>query len=312
MNQPTYFDIVIIGGGPAGISAAIWSCDLGLSTAVIEEKSELGGQLLHVHNPITNYPGRTAGNGLELRDHLVKSFEGFAATTLLNRSVENADFVNKRIQLDGGEQLECSAIILATGVKRRRLDVPGEAEFSGRGIMESGVKEKNGCAGKSVLIVGGGDAALENASILGDIASRVYLVHRRAEFSSRNEFTEAAKANPKVAFRLGWRVKRFSGDRSLDGVDIENISSGETEHLEIDAALVRIGVEPNAGLFPEKEGIDREGFIQVDRFCQTCIEGVYAVGDVANPISPTIVTAAGMGATAAKSAYNLICGKQRL
>jgi thioredoxin reductase (NADPH) len=312
MNQNRYFDVVIIGGGPGGIAAAIWSCDLGMSTAIVDQNSEFGGQLLRVHNPITNYPGRFAANGGQLRDHLIESLNSFDPVTFLNSTVEKADLLNKQVRIPGGGELSCDAIILATGVSRRRLGVPGEAELIGHGIMESGVKEKGACAGKTVLIVGGGDAALENAVILSKYASRVYLVHRREVFSARKEFVDSARANPKIQFRLGMAVKGFTGDRSLKTVEIESISTGGTERLEVDAALIRIGVRPNSDLFSDEGGLDSGGFIMVDRFCRTSIDGVYAVGDVASPVSPTIVTAAGMGAAAAKSAYDLIYRRQRL
>lgn len=312
MNSRKHFDVVIIGGGPGGISSAIWSRDLGLSAAIIDEKGELGGQLLRIHNPITNYPGRYGADGSELRDHLVETLKRYDPVRIFRERVESVDLNDKRFVLSDKVELDCAVIIIATGVRRRRLDVPGEPEFSGHGILESGVKEKENCAGKTVLIVGGGDAALENATLLSEQASKVYVVHRRYQFSARREFVNAAEENGKVEFRLGNIVRKFGGEGSLKSVELENLRTGQVETLKIEAALIRIGVEPNSELFTDWRGLDDKGYITVDRNCRTSIDGVFAVGDVANPVSPTIVTAAGMGATAAKSAYDLICGEQRL
>ncbi|MDM7922170.1 MAG: FAD-dependent oxidoreductase [Pyrinomonadaceae bacterium] len=308
MRDKDQFDVAVIGGGPAGISAAIWACDLGLSTALIEGRDQLGGQLTRVHNAIRNYPGRFADSGNELRDFFVESLSRFNADVLINSSVERVDLLEKKISLAGGRVINASAIVIATGVRRRKLNVAGEVEFVGKGILESGVKQKEECRGKRVVIVGGGDAALENAVILSEYAESIHLVHRRDAFAARGEFVEKAERDPKVEMHLRAEVAAIEGREKVESVTIKERMTGVSKRLEADAVLVRIGVEANSSLVRGQVATDDEGYIIVDSECRTNLPGIFASGDVANPVSPTVSTAAGMGATAAKAAYDLIYG----
>jgi thioredoxin reductase (NADPH) len=192
-------------------------------------------------------------------------------------------------------------MIIATGVRRRKLDVPGEEEFGGRGILESGVGSKDKVSGKTVLIVGGGDAALENALILSRSAGRVIVVHRRAEFTARKDFFDRTKNRPNVEFVTDTRVAAIVGNITVEAVELQNIITGEQSKIAVDAVLVRIGVIPNTELFRGQITLDAADYISIDSLCSSSVEGVYAVGDVANPASPTISGAAGMGAAATKA-----------
>jgi thioredoxin reductase (NADPH) len=152
--------------------------------------------------------------------------------------------------------------------------------------------------------VGGGDAALENALILGETASSVTLVHRRAEFRARAEFLEKVKNNPKIEILTETVVREISGGERLETVAVENQSSRETRSIPAAALLVRVGVEPSTELFRGLLALDKNGYVEIDRNCETGIRGVFAVGDVANPLSPTVSSAVGMGATAAKVIFS--------
>src|SRR5262249_43279226 len=155
-------DVLIIGAGPAGLSAARWCDELGLDTLVLEQAAEVGGQLLSVHNPIENYLGLQAANGRELRDVFAEQTTNGEFDLWTNVEIESSDLKAQRVRMRSGEELQSIALILATGLRRRRLGIPGETEFAGRGIIESGARDREQFAGKDVCVIGGGDAAAEN------------------------------------------------------------------------------------------------------------------------------------------------------
>lgn len=299
-------DVLIIGGGAAGLSAALWCRDLKLSAALIEQRSELGGQLLSIHNPITNYLGRRANNGREMRSHFLSQLDGVEGIARLNSAVVAFDPKSISAQLADGNIVTGRAAILSTGVRRRRLAVPGETELIGRGILESGVRDRELVQGKAVAIIGGGDAALENALILAEKAKAVYVVHRRNDLSARSEFVRRARVDPKIRFLFQSTVTRFIGNEQLYGVELSG-PEGESV-IDVDAALVRIGVQPHTELFAGKIELDHSGYIIVDNLGATSAPNIFAAGDVANGSSPTISTAVGMAATAVKVIYSLIYG----
>jgi thioredoxin reductase (NADPH) len=307
LNQTrTEFDVVIIGGGVAGLSTALWCDELRLSALVLEEKTELGGQLLRVYNEIKNYLGREAKNGLELRDAFLKQLENRNFELRLQARIGKFDLKKKELFLAEGTLFSARAMVIATGVRRRKLNIEGEEEFAGRGIIESGKKNADFVAGKRVLIAGGGDAAFENALILAVKAEKVTLVHRRRDFRAREEFVLQIKKNPKIEILTETAVRKISGNKRVESVELENSRTGERRILPVDSVLIRIGVEPNTRIFRRKLKLDENGYIEINRNCKTSVEGIFAVGDVANPLSPTIASAAGMGATAAKSIFSLL------
>ena len=298
------YDVVIVGGGIAGLSTALWCDELGLSALVLEERNELGGQLLWVYNEIKNYPGREAKNGRELFNAFIEQIEKRRFELALEARVNEIDFEKKEILFAEETRVSARAIVIATGVRRRKLNVAGESEFTNRGIIESGKKEAAAVAGKRVLIVGGGDAALENALILSETAARVTLAHRRKEFSARAEFTEKVKNHPKITILTETVVTQIAGGARLESVELKNTAHGKTQRLPVDALLLRIGVEPNTEAFRGRLKLDRQGYLEIDRNGETSVAGVFAAGDVANPLAPTVSSAAGMGATAAKAIFS--------
>src|SRR5258706_7922833 len=193
-------DVAIIGGGPGGLSAALWCAELGLKAMLFEKESEFGGQLLWIHGAIRNYLGLEAKNGRELRDRFLEHLENADVMKVARASVVSADLAKKTLELADGTRYSATAIIIATGVRRRNLEVPGEEEFRGRGILESSVTASDEVNGKTVLIVGGGDAALENALILSGTAGKIIVVHRRSEFTARRKFFDDAKTRTNIEF----------------------------------------------------------------------------------------------------------------
>ncbi|HEY0461509.1 MAG TPA: FAD-dependent oxidoreductase [Pyrinomonadaceae bacterium] len=307
LNQArTRFDVVIIGGGVGGLSTALWADELALSALVLEETAELGGQLLRVYNEIKNYLGKEAKNGRELRDAFLEQIEKRAFELLLNARISEVDLEKKEISLIDGRRFSARALVVATGVRRRRLSAAGEEEFAGRGVIESGKKNAALLEGKNILIVGGGDAAFENALILAESAARVTIAHRRQNFRARAEFIEQVTNHPKIEILTGTRVEKISGKERLEAVELKNSVTGEARILPTDALLIRIGVEPNTEIFRGQLKLDEAGYIEIDRNCATGVRGVFAVGDVANPLAPTVASAAGMGATAAKTIFSLL------
>jgi thioredoxin reductase (NADPH) len=299
-------DVVIIGAGPAGLSALLWCADLGLDAAIVEQRPEPGGQLLSIHNPITNYLGLTTQNGREMSNRFLDQAAGLLTNQYIDIAASAIDVENKVVRLSDGRAIKVAAIILATGVRRRRLGIEGETEFEGRGVLESGAKEKASLKDKRVVIVGGGDAALENALIIGEYASEIIVIHRRGTFSARPEFVAAAVRHPKVRIVYDARPVRIIGSGHVEAIEFVHIPGGEPETIPTDAVLIRIGVEPNSDLIREQVSTDDRGYILTGTQCETSVPGIFAVGDVANPTAPTISAAAGSAATAAKAIYTQI------
>lgn len=305
-------DVLIIGAGPAGLSAALWCDELGLDTLLLEQGAEIGGQLLYVYNPVGNYLGVSAANGRELRDLFAGQLEGGEFDLWTEVEIESADLRARRIALRSGEQLQAISIIIATGVRRRRLGIPGEAELTGRGVVESATRDRELLAGKDVCVIGGGDAAAENALLLAEVCPTVTVVHRGKSMRARREFTERLGADHRVTVFTEAVVRRIIGEEKVEAVEILRDGAIKPFQMAVGGVLVRVGVEPNTELFREQVHMDERGYIIVTGEQETSIGNVFAIGDVSNPLAPTISGATGAGATAAKIiASRLSQGNQR-
>src|SRR5262245_12090937 len=293
-------DVLIIGAGPAGLSAARWCDELGLDTLVLEQNQEVGGQLLSVHNPIDDYLGLPAKNGIELRDRFVAQTQNCDFDLWTNVEIERVDLKARRIGLRSGEQLQSIAIVIATGLRRRRLGIPGESEFAGRGIIESGARDREAVKGKDVCVIGSGDAAAENALLLAEVCPTVTLVHRGRKLRARREFTEALPTNHCVTIFPESVVQRIIGHDHVEAVEIERAGAIKPFQMAVQGVLIRIGFEPNSDLVRGQLETDEQGYVIVGSQQETSVANVFAIGDVANPLAPTIAGAVGAGATAAK------------
>jgi thioredoxin reductase (NADPH) len=293
-------DVLIIGAGPAGLSAANWCDELGLDTLVLEQNSETGGQLLSVHNRIENYLGLSAANGNELRDIFLEQKKDAEFDLWTNIEIVNIDVRARRVELRSGEVLNAIGIIIATGVRRRRLGIPGEMEFAGRGMIESGTRDRDSIAGKDVCVIGGGDAAAENALLLSEVCPTVTMVHRGRKLSARREFSEALATNHCITVFKESQVQRILGNEEVEAVEILRGGAIKPFQMAVKGVLVRVGVEPNTGLFRDQLTTDDGGYVVVNGQQETSVANVFAIGDAANPLAPTISGAVGAGATAAK------------
>jgi thioredoxin reductase (NADPH) len=293
-------DVIIIGAGAAGLSAALWCDALGLDTLLLEAATETGGQLLNIHHAIENYLGCRAANGRELRDLFAAQVEEAEFDLWTEVEIESVDLQAKRITLRSGEELQAISIIIATGVRRRALDIPGEAELRGRGMIESARRDRESFAGMDVCVIGGGDAAVENALLLAEVCPTVTLVHRSKKLRARTELVERLRTNHCVTVFTEATVRRIIGAGAVEGVEIFRRGAIKPFEMAVRGVLVRIGMEPNTGLFREQLHMDERGYIITTGEQETSAGNVFAVGDVSNPLAPTISGATGAGATAAK------------
>jgi len=294
------YDVIIIGAGPAGLSTAFWCDELGLDTLVLEQADEIGGQLPRVYNPIGNYLGLKTRNGKELLDLFASEVDDAEFDLWTQTSITSVDLKAKRVSLASGEVLQSIAIVIATGVRPRELGVPGEKEFAGKGMIESAARDRQLFAGKDVCVVGGGDAAVENALLLAEVCPTVTLVHRGKKLRARHEFKEKLQAVHCITVFTESVLTRIIGEGDVVAVEIQRKQGLKPFQMAVRGVLIRIGVEPFTELFRDQLETDEKGFLVVNGRQETNVPMVFGVGDVSNPLAPTISGATGAGATAAK------------
>jgi thioredoxin reductase (NADPH) len=293
-------DVIIIGAGPAGVSAALWCDELGLDALVLEQAETIGGQLNIIHNRIENYLGVKAQNGKEFIERFEADVSNAEFDLWTSVAIDSIDLNAKRISLLSGEQIQSIAIVIATGVRRRTLGIPGEREFANKGLIESGARDGNEFKGKDVCVIGGGDAAVENALILSDVCATVTLVHRGKHLRARREMREQLKTNHCVTVFTESVVTRILGNEEVEAVEVARKGGLKPFQIAVKGVLIRIGVEPNTELVKGQVNLNEQGYITTNGERETNVPMVFAVGDVSNPLAPTISSAVGAGATAAK------------
>jgi thioredoxin reductase (NADPH) len=294
------YDVIIIGAGPAGLSAALWCDDLGLDALVLEQDHETGGQLRWVYNPIPNYIGLKTESGRDLRDRFAAHIEDAEFDIWTGVTIEKVDLRSKTVVLQGGESLQAISLILATGISRRRLGIPGETELAGKGIIESAARDRDLFAGEDICVVGGGDAAAENALFLAEVCPTVTIVHRGKSLSARQEFVERIRNEHCITVFTEATLKRIIGQDRVEGIEILRHGALKPLQMAVGGVLIRIGVEPNNALFSDQLDLDPKGYVVIDSKHETSVPNVFAIGDISNPIAPTVSSATGAGATAAK------------
>jgi thioredoxin reductase len=293
-------DVIIIGAGPAGLSTAFWCDELGLDALLLEQAEQVGGQLHRVYNPISNYLGLKTNNGKELLDLFTQNVDAAEFDLWTQTTIASVDLKAKRLILQSGESLQSIAIVIATGVRPRELGVPGEKEFVGKGMIESATRDRQLFTGRDVCVVGGGDAAAENALLLAEVCPTVTVVHRGKKLRARRELAQRLQSSHRITVFTESVLTRIIGDEEVVAVEVLRKEGLKPFQIAVRGVLIRVGVEPNTELFREQLDTDEKAFIRVNSEQETSVPMVFAIGDVSNPIAPTISSATGAGATAAK------------
>lgn len=299
-------DVIIIGSGPAGYTAAIYLSRAGYHPVVIAGALTPGGQLVNT-TEVENFPGFPDGiMGPDLMDAMRKQAERFG-TEIVYDDVVSADVQgdSKHVVLDGGDTYTARAVIVATGSQVRKLGVPGEAEYSGRGVSYCATCDGFFFRGKPIVVVGGGDSALTEADFLSRFGSSVTVIHRRDTFRASRILVDRAEKNPKIDFRMNAVVERVNGDdeSGAHSVTIRDTVTGDTTEIPANGVFVAIGHTPATEFLHGALQLDEHGYITVDgASTRTSVPGVFAAGDVVDGVYRQAISAAGMGCRAALDA----------
>ncbi len=287
------YDVIIIGGGPAGLCAGIYSARGGLKTAIIENKS-IGGQAQTAHE-IQNYPGIKAIGGFDLCYAMMEQCTSFGVDFVFDK-ITACDLKNKKITLESGNELNAKFIIIATGASPRKLGVENESRFLGKGVSYCATCDGAFFKGKTVAVIGGGNTAVEDALYLEKLASKVYLVHRRDALRADKILCDRlAKSTVKVMWDSV--VQNLDGEDNLSQMTLKNVKNGTLTTVLVDGVFVAVGQIPESNLFDEVQKTNN-GYIITDEKMRTDIDGIFAVGDVRDKALRQVVTACADGAIA--------------
>jgi thioredoxin reductase (NADPH) len=306
MKQNNHYDAIVVGAGPAGLTAGIYLSRARLKTLIIDEGT-VGGQMVLTHE-IANYPGVESISGYQLANIMKKQAKNFGCEIKGNASIENIELSGelKKLTLSDEVHYTSNVMILTPGGRSRTLGVPGESRFKGKGISYCATCDGDFFTGKEIVVVGGGNSALEEAVSLTKYASKVTLVHQFDHFQAFEHAVEEAKSNSKISFIMGSTIIAFHGDENLQSVDIKNIKTDITSNFRTDGAFIFIGYLPNTEFLKEKIELNKWGEIIVKNDMSTSIEGVYAAGDSTAKRYRQVTTAVGDGTIAALAASNYI------
>jgi thioredoxin reductase (NADPH) len=294
-------DVIIIGSGPAGYTAAVYAARAKLNPLVFEGSVTAGGALMQT-TEVENFPGFPDGvMGPELMDAMRKQAERFGAELVSDDAVAVDLTVSPKVVKTETDTYLAKAVIIATGSKYKELDVPGEKQLSGRGVSWCATCDGFFFRGQDIVVVGGGDSALEEATFLTRFADSVTLVHRRDTLRASKIMQDRAMANPKIKFVWDSHVVSMEGDNGkLTGVRVKNVHTGDEKVLPVTGAFIAIGHSPRSELFAGQLPTDPDGYLLVEQpTTRTAIEGVFACGDVVDRTYRQAVTAAGTGCAAA-------------
>jgi thioredoxin reductase (NADPH) len=300
-------DIAIIGGGPGGLAAALYAAR-GRANTVVFEQGLPGGQIVTTDH-VENYPGFPTGiSGAELGELMTKQAEEHGAVVRTFSPVDSLTRSGDVFRLTSdGEEFEARSVIVATGAVPRKLGIPGEAEFTGRGVSWCATCDAPLYRGKVVAVVGGGDAAVEEAMFLTKFASEVHLIHRRNEFRATKCIQERCRANPLVVEHLSRIPAEIVGaDGKVAGIRLESSVGEPDEYLEVDGVFIFVGIHPMSEVVRDLVELTEAGYIKIDHDGRTNVPGLFAAGDVTNSELKQVITAAAKGASAAFEALRYL------
>lgn len=300
------YDVAILGGGPAGLTAAIYASRARLKTVLIE-RAYRGGQVAMCEK-VENFPGFAgSSSGYELCTAMAEQVDKFGAETK-NLDVVELDLTSspKVLHTAEGEKIEAKTVILSLGATPRKLGVPGEMEFIGRGVSYCAVCDAAFFKDKKLIVVGGGDTAVEDSHFLTRYASSVSIIHRRDKLRAQRILQERALANPSIKVHWNSVVKSIGGKDSVEHVVLQNVHTNEETHVPVDGVFVLIGLDPNTKILNGAITLNEAGYILTDEDMRTNIPGVFAAGDVRHKMLRQIVTACADGAIAATAAEKYV------
>jgi thioredoxin reductase (NADPH) len=303
-------DIIVIGGGPAAYTAALYSARANLNPLIIEGFA-WGGQLM-ITSDVENYPGYPDGVlGPEMMQDLRRQAERFG-TEFLTDDVTKVDFSERPFRVwVGDDEYRADAVVVSTGANARQLGLESEKRLQGRGVSYCAVCDAAFFKEKEIVVVGGGDSAMEEATFLAKFASKVTVIHRRESFRASPIMVDRARANDKIEFLLDSVVEEVLGEETVTGVVVRNLKTNERTELPADGFFVAIGHDPNTALFRGQLDMDDAGYIETKgKTTETNVEGVFAAGDVQDHVYRQAVTAAGSGCMAALDAERFLAAQE--
>jgi thioredoxin reductase (NADPH) len=306
MTENKHYDAIVIGAGPAGLTAGIY-LSRGKSRTLILDEGTVGGQMILTHE-IANYPGVEKISGYQLSLIMKNQAKTFGCDIRSNITIADFDLAGeiKKLSLSDGIVYTSDVIILTPGGRSRTIGVEGEATFKGRGISYCATCDGDFFSGKEIIVVGGGNSALEEAVSLTKYASKVTIVHQFDHFQAFEHAVEEAKSNPKISFLLESEIASFYGNEKLESVDIKNIRSGDIYNFRTDGVFIFIGYVPNTEFLKGRIELNQWGEIIVRNDMSTSIKGVFAAGDSTAKKFRQVTTAVGDGTIAALAASEYI------
>ena len=295
------YDIIIIGSGPAGLSAAIYAQRACLDTIVIEKNGISGGQVLNTWE-VDNYPGFPGVTGFELSRQFREHANKLGARVVQDEVVQVELSGNVKKVVCEEETYEARCVILASGAHHRTLEVPGEEELRGAGVSYCATCDGAFFRGRTVAVVGGGDAALDDAIFLARMCEKVYIVHRRDKLRGAKRLQERLQALENIEFVWNSETVAIEGNAQVEALRLRQTKTGEERRLDVDGVFIAVGIAPESELYAGQLELDEQGYIRADESGQTSVPGVFAAGDVRTKALRQILTAASDGANCVASA----------